>query len=111
MGLPNICAWRSNGSARLSPTVTSLPLARQFAGLAIALLGGACARSSEPETTVMVLGVDGFEWSVILPLVAEGRMPHLASLVERGVSGVLESQLPAARLRPRHVGPTARDPG
>jgi predicted AlkP superfamily phosphohydrolase/phosphomutase len=42
------------------------------------------------EAPVLVLGIDGFEWSVILPLLAEGRMPALASLMERGIVGKLK---------------------
>ncbi len=42
------------------------------------------------EAPVLVLGIDGFEWSVVLPLLAEGCMPALSSLMEHGVCGKLK---------------------
>ena len=39
----------------------------------------------------MIIGVDGLEWDVVLPLIREGRMPNLESLMERGVFGELET--------------------
>lgn len=40
---------------------------------------------------VVVIGVSGATWDVIDPLLAAGRMPHLADLVARGTRGVLTS--------------------
>jgi len=38
--------------------------------------------------------MDGLEWSVIEPLMEAGRMPHMASLVERGVGGTIQTMVP-----------------
>jgi len=70
---------------------TRLPLA--LAALA-ALVGAPGCGSSERPAPVLVVGVDGFEWDVALPLLAEGRMPHLAGLMERGAYGLLETSQP-----------------
>ncbi len=43
---------------------------------------------------VLMIGLDGGTMSVIKPLVQEGLLPNLASLMERGVSGDLESTMP-----------------
>jgi predicted AlkP superfamily phosphohydrolase/phosphomutase len=43
---------------------------------------------------VFVLGLDGATWEILQPLMAEGRLPHLARVAEQGVSGVLESVYP-----------------
>jgi predicted AlkP superfamily phosphohydrolase/phosphomutase len=43
---------------------------------------------------VVVIGLDAATWTVIRPLVAEGKMPNLAKLMKAGVSGTLESILP-----------------
>jgi len=43
----------------------------------------------------MIIGVDGLEWNVVLPLIREGRMPNLEHLMERGVFGELETYSPA----------------
>lgn len=40
---------------------------------------------------VVVIGLDGATFDVIDPLIREGRLPHLAGLMERGVSGPLNS--------------------
>ncbi len=43
---------------------------------------------------VVVIGLDAATWTVIRPLMAEGKMPNLAKLMKTGVSGTLESILP-----------------
>src|SRR5215211_5021338 len=43
---------------------------------------------------VVVIGLDAATWTVIRPLMAEGKMPNLAKLMKSGVSGGLESVLP-----------------
>jgi predicted AlkP superfamily phosphohydrolase/phosphomutase len=43
---------------------------------------------------VVIIGLDAATWTVIRPLVAEGKMPNLAKLMKAGVSGALESILP-----------------
>lgn len=43
--------------------------------------------------------MDGFEWTVLEPLLRAGQMPHLAALMDRGTYGVLATQTPA--LSPR----------
>ena len=62
-------------------------------GLLAGALCGGCG-SAERPAPVLVVGVDGFEWDVALPLLAEGRMPHLAGLMERGAYGLLETSQP-----------------
>lgn len=54
----------------------------------LALTGGACSQG-EARPPVMVLAVDGMEWSVAEPLLREGRMPNLQRLLDEGVGGVL----------------------
>jgi len=43
---------------------------------------------------VVVVGMDGLDWQVILPMLAEGRLPNMAGLMERGTYGYLESRRP-----------------
>ena len=42
----------------------------------------------------LVIGLDGGEWDVIDPLIADDRLPNLAQLKKQGVSGPLESTIP-----------------
>jgi hypothetical protein len=43
---------------------------------------------------VVVVGVDGFEWNVALPLIREGRLPHFQELAARGRAGRLDTLTP-----------------
>ncbi|MBM3984808.1 MAG: hypothetical protein FJ296_03825 [Planctomycetes bacterium] len=66
--------------------------------LPVLLVFGACgdggAPQARPVARVLVVGFDGLEWSVVRPLLAEGRMPHLQALMERGSYGYLASMIP-----------------
>jgi hypothetical protein len=61
--------------------------------LTAAISAGACG-ARERSAPVLLVGVDGFEWDVALPLLAAGRMPHLAGLMQRGAYGLLETSQP-----------------
>lgn len=45
-------------------------------------------------TKVLVIGLDGATFDLILPLVAEGKLPSLSKLIQGGVSGTLTSTYP-----------------
>jgi hypothetical protein len=65
--------------------------------LALVLLP-ACATAPPPPPPprhpVLLIGVDGFEWSVVLPMVHDGKLPALTALMKRGVFGRLETLEP-----------------
>ena len=44
---------------------------------------------------LLLVGWDAADWNVINPLIADGKMPALAGLIDRGVSGDLETLYPA----------------
>jgi hypothetical protein len=44
-----------------------------------------------PAPRILLIGLDGADWSVARPLMDEGRLPTLASLVQAGASGELRS--------------------
>ena len=50
---------------------------------------GCRATETRHHPKVLVVGIDGLEWNVMLPLLQEGKLPHFASLMERGVYGHL----------------------
>ena len=52
---------------------------------------GANPPSDPRALPVVLIGVDGLEWRLVLELVREGRMPVLAGLMERGRYGYLET--------------------
>jgi predicted AlkP superfamily phosphohydrolase/phosphomutase len=57
----------------------------------------ACGPARAPSASrppILVVGLDGFEWNVALPLLRAGRLPVLAELIERGVAGELETMKP-----------------
>jgi len=61
-------------------------------GLWIGLLCGGCGAEDRPP--ILVVGIDGLEWSVLEPLMQAGGAPHFRTLVERGVAGSLGTQIP-----------------
>ena len=46
------------------------------------------------SSRVFLLGWDGATWDILRPLMAEGRLPVLQSLMKKGVSGTLQSVFP-----------------
>jgi hypothetical protein len=74
------------------------------AAAAVALLLGALAALScgggrdeaapPPDKPLLLFAVDGFEWSVLLPMLDRGELPTLARLMDEGVYGRLESMIP-----------------
>jgi len=65
--------------------------------LGLAALGG-CGEpappAAHPVARVLLVGMDGLEWSVVRPLLVAGRMPNLQALMERGSYGYLASMKP-----------------
>jgi len=54
----------------------------------------ATSRSGPRSLKVALIGVDGATWKVVDPMLRSGRLPNLASLIEKGSSGVLMSVSP-----------------
>jgi hypothetical protein len=50
---------------------------------------------SNHEGPIAIIGVDGLEWDVALPLIRQGRMPTIEGLMRRGSFGLLSTQSPA----------------
>ncbi len=92
-----IASWRGEFCSRARRVGRSTWLV-----VALALLG--CTRDEPydasrypaPAGPVVLFAVDGFEWDVALPLLAEGKLPHLAGLMQRGYYGELETFQPTA---------------
>lgn len=71
----------------------SLPLS-----LALAALG--CASPPREQgaarpVQVLLIGLDGASWNVMEPMLARGRLPHFARLVDEGVSAPLRTLSPS----------------
>ena len=52
------------------------------------------AQNGERRPQLLLVGLDGAEWDVINALIPQGRLPHLAALIERGAAGPLRSEKP-----------------
>lgn len=72
------------------------PTKRVLAILLLLLAACAGEERSAPgvASPIVLVGIDGLEWDVLLPLLAAGRMPNLALLMERGHYGFLDSMQP-----------------
>jgi hypothetical protein len=67
--------------------------------LCLPLLALACSKQQPPhsnfdESPLIVIGVDGMALPVLEPLIRAGKVPHLASLIEKGVGGKLWTEVP-----------------
>jgi len=80
-----------------------MPVLTRDVAVALAVLGtgvwgGACSGDAEvaasPHAPTLVVAVDGLEWSVLLPLLAAGEVPHMAALVEQGSCARLSTLSP-----------------
>jgi len=66
-------------------------------GLGLVTLRGCGAAEppkAKPVGRVLVVGMDGLEWTVVRPLLKAGRMPNLLALMQRGSYGYLASMKP-----------------
>jgi len=62
-------------------------------------------------TDTIILGLDGATWDVLNPLIKNGRLPNLKSLVTEGPSGTLESTFPPITAPAWLSMATGRNPG
>lgn len=63
-------------------------------GIVLALAAPGCAKWTGKDTAqpkVAIIGLDGATWEVADELIAQGKLPHLQSLIERGVRADLTS--------------------
>ncbi|MCP4204902.1 MAG: hypothetical protein GY769_23585, partial [bacterium] len=68
--------------------------ARILLEILTAVLLISCGSDVEVETThtrAVVIGIDGADWKIIEALAAEGEMPNLMGLRERGTWGPIET--------------------
>ncbi|HWP93819.1 MAG TPA: alkaline phosphatase family protein [Thermodesulfobacteriota bacterium] len=47
-----------------------------------------------PSHPIILVGVDGLEWEVMLPMIKEGRLPIMTKLMKQGVFGKLQTSKP-----------------
>lgn len=60
---------------------------------------------------VLLIGIDGATWSLIMPWIKEGRLPALKNLIARGVYGELESTIPPNTIPAWNALATGKNPG
>jgi predicted AlkP superfamily phosphohydrolase/phosphomutase len=59
-----------------------------------------CGGSGTADRKIVIIGIDGMDWQVADPLLAEGRLPNLERIIDRGIKRELRS------LEPRMKSPT-----
>jgi len=57
-----------------------------------ALFVGGCGAT--PDTKIVIIGIDGLDWSLADPLIEQGKMPNLARIVSEGTRAELHSLMP-----------------
>lgn len=64
----------------------------------VQLSGCSLSRKDESSTDlpgrILLIGLDGASWDLILPMVQQGKLPHFERLIREGTCGELESQIP-----------------
>ncbi len=60
---------------------------------------------------VLIIGLDGATWDILNPMMDSGRMPNLKTLLDRGVSGPLESTKPPITPAAWTTFMTGKNPG
>ena len=87
-----------SGEARSAPWLSTLALPLVLPLLLAALAG--CRREPAAPVAlahpVLVVGIDGAEWSVIRELWAQGRLPALRGIAERGTTATLRTAYAAS---------------
>lgn len=71
-----------------------LPGVGAAVALAVGLALSACSPGPAGVSRVVVVGVDGLDWRVLEPLLAEGALPNLKRFLASGSAGRLETLLP-----------------
>jgi tetratricopeptide (TPR) repeat protein len=79
------------GSSAKSVKVTFVPDA---AGVRRAVLASIASKVKAPERRVMVLGLDGMDWDLVLPWVRQGSMPNMDRLMRNGTWGTMNTLVP-----------------
>jgi len=51
-------------------------------------------QSAAPSPKVMIIGLDGADWDIIRPLLEQDKLPHLASMIREGSTGVFHTVRP-----------------
>ncbi|GJM44390.1 MAG: hypothetical protein DHS20C21_12320 [Gemmatimonadota bacterium] len=49
-----------------------------------------------PSGPILLVAVDGLEWNVLSPLLADGKLPRIEQLMNRGLYGLLETYQPTS---------------
>ena len=86
--LATIFGW-AGLNARPRSFLPALLLAALTAGMTLG-----CSFVVEKPPKVLLLGMDGLEWEVLLPLMQAGQLPNFSALVDEGVAGRLDTSRP-----------------
>jgi len=78
--------------------ITRAALAAALVALALAVGLGGCGDAANHHKVVLI-GIDGMDWQIADPLLAEGKLPNIQSLIDRGV-----------RVNLRSIGPEMKSP-
>jgi len=62
-----------------------------LAVVAVLATANGCGRGRSFRPKVVLIGVDGLDWNIVEPLLQEGKLPNIASIIEGGVRADFQS--------------------
>jgi predicted AlkP superfamily phosphohydrolase/phosphomutase len=80
-------------------TAITIPVAALITALSVVLIPGCGGRTEQAadeaeSPRVLLFGVDAATWNVLGPMIEDGELPVISSLIERGSSGILKTGEP-----------------
>ncbi len=87
-----------------------MPRARWWTALITILLLIGCGGSERGKLRLLIVGIDGADWSTIRPLLSQGDLPHVRDMIRDGAHGPLWSIRPLSSPLAWTTIATGRDP-
>ncbi|MFN2376653.1 MAG: alkaline phosphatase family protein [Candidatus Binatia bacterium] len=87
-------SFRRRADIRMRRRVRIL-LASSLFALSMTMAGACTTDKAPPRSPVLLIALDGLEWTVVIDMLREGRLPNIAGRLRAGTFGELETMHPS----------------